>query len=290
MPSPRLSRERWPTMVGVAGAAVLLVALAVARRAQDLEWSQTSILELDPGIWGAAVSFLTLFLVLQIVLNARTALERERRLVEIAADLRETSAELERLARVDQLTGVLNRGAFFDRLGTEFRRTRRYDRPLSVLMIDIDHFKSLNDRHGHATGDAVLAACARLMASSLRESDEIGRYGGEEFAAFLPETKLVDAATVAEKLRAAVEALGIEPIDASGSPIHVTISVGVAGLPDLTVADHEALVRRADDALYNAKRSGRNRIATAPMGGMASVVRIAASEGVVSQGSSAGAS
>jgi diguanylate cyclase (GGDEF)-like protein len=185
---------------------------------------------------------------------------------------------------------VLNRGAFFDRLGTEFRRTRRYDRPLSVLMIDIDHFKSLNDRHGHATGDAVLAACARLMASSLRESDEIGRYGGEEFAAFLPETKLVDAATVAEKLRAAVEALGIEPIDASGSPIHVTISVGVAGLPDLTVADHEALVRRADDALYNAKRSGRNRIATAPMGGMASVVRIAASEGVVSQGSSAGAS
>jgi diguanylate cyclase (GGDEF)-like protein len=290
MPSPRLSRERWPTMVGVAGAAVLLVALAVARRAQDLEWSQTSILGLDPGIWGAAVSFLTLFLVLQIVLNARTALERERRLVEIAADLRETSAELERLARVDQLTGVLNRGAFFDRLGTEFRRTRRYDRPLSVLMIDIDHFKSLNDRHGHATGDAVLAACARLMASSLRESDEIGRYGGEEFAAFLPETKLVDAATVAEKLRAAVEALGIEPIDASGSPIHVTISVGVAGLPDLTVADHEALVRRADDALYNAKRSGRNRIATAPMGGMASVVRIAASEGVVSHGSSAGAS
>jgi diguanylate cyclase (GGDEF)-like protein len=290
MPSPRLSRERWPTMVGVAGAAVLLVALAVARRAQDLEWSQTSILGLDPGIWGAAVSFLTLFLVLQIVLNARTALERERRLVEIAADLRETSAELERLARVDQLTGVLNRGAFFDRLGTEFRRTRRYDRPLSVLMIDIDHFKSLNDRHGHATGDAVLAACARLMASSLRESDEIGRYGGEEFAAFLPETKLVDAATVAEKLRAAVEALGIEPIDASGSPIHVTISVGVAGLPDLTVADHEALVRRADDALYNAKRSGRNRIATAPMGGMASVVRIAAGEGVVPQGRSAGAS
>jgi diguanylate cyclase (GGDEF)-like protein len=290
MPSPRLSRERWPTMVGVAGAAVLLVALAVARRAQDLEWSQTSILGLDPGIWGAAVSFLTLFLVLQIVLNARTALERERRLVEIAADLRETSAELERLARVDQLTGVLNRGAFFDRLGTEFRRTRRYDRPLSVLMIDIDHFKSLNDRHGHATGDAVLAACARLMASSLRESDEIGRYGGEEFAAFLPETKLVDAATVAEKLRAAVEALGIEPIDASGSPIHVTISVGVAGLPDLTVADHEALVRRADDALYNAKRSGRNRIATAPMGGMASVVRIAAGEGAVSQGSSTGVS
>jgi diguanylate cyclase (GGDEF)-like protein len=290
MPSPRLSRERWPTAVGIAGAAVLLVALAVARRTQDLEWSQTSILGLDPGIWGAAVSFLALFLVLQIVLNARTVLERERRLVEIAADLRETSAELERLARVDQLTGVLNRGAFFDRLGTEFRRTRRYERPLSVLMIDIDHFKSLNDRHGHATGDAVLAACARLMASSLRESDELGRYGGEEFAAFLPETKLVDAATVAEKLRAAVEALGIEPIDASGSPIHVTISVGVAGLPDLTVADHEALVRRADDALYNAKRSGRNRIATAPMGGMASVVRIAAGEGAVSQGSSTGVS
>ena len=254
-------RDRWPTMLGLLGAGLLL--LGFGGQLRGIEWVSGSFLGLDLGAWSLATTFLAVFLIVQIVLNARVALERERRLVDVAADLRETSAELGRLAKVDPLTNVLNRRALFERVGAEFRRSQRYGRPLTAVMIDIDHFKALNERYGHATGDAVLAVCAREMASSLRESDGIGRYGGEEFVVFLPETTLADGAVVAEKLRLAIEELRIDGPDGASEPVQVTISAGVASTPELGIADEQALVRRADGALYEAKRGGRNRVAVA---------------------------
>ncbi len=250
-------------MVGLLGAAGLLLAFGLSREFNGLDWSADTFLGLNLGAWSVATSFLVVFLIVQLVLNARATLERERRLVETAAALRETGAELERLARVDPLTGVLNRRALFERLGAEFRRSQRYGRALTAMMIDLDDFKALNDRYGHATGDQVLAACARAIASNLRESDTVGRYGGEEFAVFLPETSLADGEFVAEKLRAVVESLEIESPDGAAEGIEVTISVGVAAMPDLGTPDEQALIGRADQALYQAKRAGRNRVVVA---------------------------
>lgn len=265
-------RDRWPTIAGLIGAVLLLFGLGIGPGAHQFEWATGTFLGLDLHAWSLATSFLAVFLILQIVLNSRATLERERRLVETAADLRETSAELERLAKVDPLTGVLNRRALFERLGAEFRRSIRYSRPLTVVMVDIDHFKLLNDRFGHATGDAVLARCAREMASNLRESDVIGRYGGEEFAVFLPETTLADGTFVAEKLRLAVERLSFDAPDGGAKPVRVTVSAGVASIPDLATPDEQALVNRADQALYSAKRAGRNQVTVAGPGAGTSVI------------------
>ena len=242
---------------------MLLFVVGIGQQIRGIEWASGSFLGIDLGAWSLATTFLAVFLIVQILLNARAALERERRLVDVAANLRETSAELERLARVDPLTNVLNRRALFERLGAEFRRSQRYGRPLTVLMIDIDHFKALNDRYGHATGDAVLTACAEHMTSSLRESDQIGRYGGEEFLVFLPETLPDNGAFVAEKLRLAVEELRIDAPDGAPGAVRITVSVGVASAPELRTPDEQSLVNRADGALYEAKRSGRNRVAVA---------------------------
>jgi len=256
-------RDRWPTILGILGAVVALLALGLGGYPRDASWSNQSLLGIDLGSWGVAVSVLALFLILQITLNARTALTRERRLVEVAAELRETGAELERLATVDPLIGVLNRRAFFGQLEAEVRRSMRSGHHLTALMIDLDHFKQLNDRYGHATGDRVLIETAGCIVQQLRGSDVVGRYGGEELAVFLPETPLADGQLVAEKLRAAVEGLTIEP-DGSRSPgappARTTISIGVAALPDASVTDEQRVIRLADDALYAAKRGGRNRV------------------------------
>jgi diguanylate cyclase (GGDEF)-like protein len=257
-----IPRDRWPTLVGIAGAIAVLALLGSGHRLSDAFLTEGSFLGIDVAAWSLATIILTLCLIAQIVLNARHTLARERRLVDLAANLREASAELERLASVDPLTGVLNRRAFFDRLGTEFRRGLRYGRPVAALMIDIDHFKLLNDTHGHAAGDAVLTAVADTLAPNVRESDVIGRYGGEEFAVFLPETTLADGAFVAEKLRLVVEALEV-PAPVGGSPLRVTISVGVASSEAYGTTDERAVIVRADEALYEAKRAGRNRIVTA---------------------------
>jgi len=166
-------------------------------------------------------------------------------------------AEVQAMATVDWLTNLHNRRHFF-RLGEdEIVRARRYRHPLSVLMIDIDHFKAVNDTHGHIVGDEVLAAIASRLLAGLRQSDIAGRYGGEEFAVVLPETDVAAATNiVAERLRDAVAA---HPIDTVKGPLQLTISVGVAGV-DL---DHENLLdalSRADVGLYAAKHAGRNLV------------------------------
>lgn len=166
-----------------------------------------------------------------------------------------------RASASDRLTGLMNRGFFDDRLEEEFLRARRYNRPLAVAMMDIDHFKTFNDSYGHAAGDAVLQLVSLKIAQGLRRTDVVARYGGEEFAAILPETDRETAAQKAELLRRAVEAATIAVRKAHG-PVGVTVSIGVACWPDDGDTIHDVL-DAADTRLYNAKQKGRNRVSGA---------------------------
>jgi diguanylate cyclase (GGDEF)-like protein len=161
----------------------------------------------------------------------------------------------------DGLTGLPNRAAFDERLEVEARRFHRYRRPLALLVLDLDHFKAVNDSYGHPTGDAVLQRVADLLRAGTRDPDIPARYGGEEMVVILPETMLRPAIEVAERIRAAVEATRF---DHEGHGIDLTVSIGVSACPEC-VDDPADLLRAADDALYQAKRDGRNRVATAPL-------------------------
>ena len=167
------------------------------------------------------------------------------------------AAEAARHAAIcDHLTGIGNRRAFFDAAETELRRWRRLPRPLSLVLIDADHFKKINDRHGHPGGDAVLRHIARLMGATFRQIDVVARIGGEEFAVLLPAADLASAQRVAERFRAALEA---QPAPTDAGPVHCTVSIGIATM-DAAIASVDALLKRADDALYSAKHGGRNRV------------------------------
>ncbi|MGE4551731.1 MAG: GGDEF domain-containing protein [Desulfovibrionaceae bacterium] len=179
----------------------------------------------------------------------------------------EANRRLAELASTDPLTGAMNRRRFFEALETEFGRVRRYGGELSVVMFDLDHFKDVNDRFGHAAGDAVLVRMAELCRVNRRAADVFGRLGGEEFALLLPETGPAQAAAVAERIRCTVAAQALE---ASEGEVRITLSAGVAAY-DPADPDGEALLRRADAALYEAKRQGRDRVCcpgadTAPAG------------------------
>lgn len=184
----------------------------------------------------------------------------ERREFEAKEEQKRLLAEVQQLATVDPLTNLYNRRHFF-RLGEdEIDRARRYGHPLSVLMIDIDHFKSINDSHGHSVGDQVISTIAGRLANGLRKSDIAGRYGGEEFAMILPETDVANATSiVAERLRVAV---ADTPVETAVGPLKVTISVGVAAVLKSGETLLDALTR-ADNGLYAAKRAGRNRVIAA---------------------------
>ena len=184
------------------------------------------------------------------------SLSRWRQLKQSQAD----QQELERLALHDALTGVFNRRAILLRLEDQMKHARRYREDLSVLMLDIDHFKTVNDRYGHLTGDRVLCMLAQCLLDNVREVDFVGRTGGEEFIATLPRTDASGASVVAERLRAAVAGQTMSA-DAVTS-FHVTISIGVAASsPNDTTA---SLLDRADRAMYAAKNSGRNTVRVAP--------------------------
>ncbi len=167
--------------------------------------------------------------------------------------------EVRKLAITDSLTGLSNRRHFFELAEMELIRSRRYLHPLALAMIDIDHFKKVNDTYGHMAGDIVLREVARACQASLRKVDAIGRYGGEEIVILMPETTLDQAQPALERLRKRVEAMRIET--ARGA-MQFTISIGLADLrigEDITI---DQLLDRADQAMYKAKRSGRNQVYT----------------------------
>jgi two-component system cell cycle response regulator len=168
------------------------------------------------------------------------------------------SRRLEALIFEDPLTGLSNRRFILTQLAGQLSGARRHGRPFSVAMLDIDHFKAVNDRFGHAAGDQVLAAVTRTLRAHLRAEDQLGRLGGEEFLALLGDTDERAAPAAAEKLRAAVAAA---PPRYEGVELAVTVSVGWASWDG---EEPDELLRRADDALYQAKRAGRNRIEGAP--------------------------
>ncbi len=168
----------------------------------------------------------------------------------------ERDKELERLATTDVLTGVISRRHFYDLGEMEVQRSRRYKRPAAAMMLDIDLFKQVNDTHGHNIGDEVLRIMADRLKGVLRQTDLLGRYGGEEFVVLLPETGTEMAKIVAERLR---NVISHEPIATSGPGIPLTISIGVASLGE-DIQDLTGLLNRADAAMYAAKRTGRNRV------------------------------
>lgn len=170
--------------------------------------------------------------------------------------------ELQRLTRTDGLTGLANRRWLDECLEQELSRCVRYARPMSLVMIDLDHFKQLNDRHGHQAGDLVLKHTADVVRKSIRRQDLAARYGGEELTVILPETPLDKAELAAERLRAAIA--GSELMWRTRI-IKVTASLGVAGVPALVAADANDLLRLADSALYQAKARGRNCVVLAQM-------------------------
>ncbi len=190
----------------------------------------------------------------------------------LLANLERSSRRLEQMATHDALTGCANRTLFDAMLRTTLEQSRRDGTPASLLMLDLDHFKDVNDRHGHLTGDAVLRACAQALKARLRASDVLARLGGEEFAVVLARSTRADALRVAEDLRQAVAGLDLGAIAATsdGSPWHITVSLGAATLPGGTAVAPDEFYGQADRALYDAKRQGRNRTVHATQAGEAS--------------------
>jgi diguanylate cyclase (GGDEF)-like protein/PAS domain S-box-containing protein len=157
----------------------------------------------------------------------------------------------------DHLTGVANRRAFFEAAELELTRHRRAPRPTALILFDADHFKQINDRHGHPAGDAVLRQLGAALSLTFRQVDVVARIGGEEFAVLLPSSTLAGAAAVAERLRKLVES---QPATFDGTPVACTVSAGIAAIDENETLDLDTLIKRADQALYAAKANGRNRV------------------------------
>lgn len=168
---------------------------------------------------------------------------------------------LERDAATDPLTGMFNRRYMSCRLTEEVANANRYGLPLSVLMLDIDHFKQINDQHGHQAGDEMLVALGKIIAEELRESDVLTRYGGEEFLIIATHTPLLAATNIAERVRKRIESHDFDIPKALGGmrAIRMTVSIGVATI-DAVTTERDALVHAADENLFQAKREGRNRV------------------------------
>jgi two-component system cell cycle response regulator len=180
-----------------------------------------------------------------------------KRIVDLQKELIASNKRLELLSVTDGLTQLYNHRYFQEELARAFEEAKRYQRPLSLALIDLDFFKKVNDTHGHAAGDKVLRDVSALFNGSTRTSDIAARYGGEEFAVMMPETTLEDAVQFSEKIRLAVEA---EAINYDAIAIPVTVSIGVASYPHTLLKSPRELVEAADRALYRAKKNGRNQV------------------------------
>ncbi len=232
-------RRRWMVMAALIG---LFLLGYVGYMAAFWNRHQTLLDLIVPAVFLGGAGF--------VWLTARLSLQT-------AVDMLRVS-RLERESLTDALTGVHNRRYLDSQLGDELGLARRYGFPLAVIFLDIDHFKRVNDNHGHPVGDAVLKSFASALGEALRKTDLLARYGGEEFVVVSPHTDLAGATLVAQRLRQAVEALRL---DAPGTPgaLRITCSAGVAELTPNT-PDAQQLLDAADRNLYRAKQQGRNRV------------------------------
>jgi two-component system cell cycle response regulator len=193
----------------------------------------------------------------EVVIRAAVAAIRRAQALETT---RAENRRLEALATTDPLTRVLNRRALLDRLNTEVDRARRYESSLTLLLLDLDHFKQINDTAGHLAGDTVLRQIGALLEEAIRKVDIVARYGGEEFVVILPQTLSDGGVVFAERLR---ERIAAESFDVgAGRTVHLTVSIGIATFPSPLVTSTEDLFARADEALYRAKSGGRNQVRT----------------------------
>jgi diguanylate cyclase (GGDEF)-like protein len=190
--------------------------------------------------------------------QAETIAERTlRELYEKNRELEQIREHLQRLSDLDPLTGIPNRRSFQLRFAGELERARRYERPLSMLIVDLDFFKQVNDTYGHAAGDVVLCNIADALQRACRGTDFVARFGGEEFVVALPETVTESGRQFAERLRSTIEELRVALGD--GRELRITISLGLATFPT-HASTEDGLFAAADAALYEAKKSGRNRV------------------------------
>ncbi|NWG02456.1 MAG: GGDEF domain-containing protein [Syntrophaceae bacterium] len=166
-------------------------------------------------------------------------------------------SSIKNIAIYDTLTGLYNRRHFEERLGAEAQKSFYGGTPLSLVMMDIDYFKKVNDTFGHTEGDRVLCNISSLLKNSIRKKDTVARYGGEEFILILPETGLEESYMIAERIRRLVE---VTPFDVGQAQVHLTISMGISNFPSHRAKSKEELIRMADQALYDAKRGGRNKV------------------------------
>jgi two-component system, cell cycle response regulator len=188
--------------------------------------------------------------------------ELEAKIHERTHELAEANTRLAQLAVTDGLTGLYNHRHLHERLALEVERSQRSGLPLSLLMLDVDHFKQFNDTHGHPAGDEVLRQLARVLNDARRANDVVARYGGEEFAVILVDTAKFTAAKVAERVRERIAAHDFTDAAPQSRATPISVSIGVATFPE-DGGDAEGLVRAADTALYAAKRAGRNRVVLA---------------------------
>lgn len=250
--SPMLQAiARWVQRIGVQRATVVLVGLSVlASELLTVAWHLVSGWSLQSqGLVIAAlvpvpIASLCAGYTLQLIVALDQAMRR-----------------LEELAMTDSLTGVRNRRCFMQAAALEFERATRHNRPMAIVLIDVDHFKRINDRHGHQSGDQSLIEIAHACQQTLRKTDLLARFGGEEFIVLLPETGQREAVRLAERMRSAVASEVRLP--GSGRPGEVTISLGAVALSRSTPS-LDVLIQAADLALYDAKRAGRDRVHTMP--------------------------
>jgi diguanylate cyclase (GGDEF)-like protein len=194
-------------------------------------------------------------LLLHLVEKARD--ELETKVKERTFELMEANRKLRELSITDDLTGLFNHRYFTKALEAEYRRAIRYKRSLALLLLDIDHFKKVNDTYGHSCGDLVLKGVAALLKGCLRSADVAARYGGDEIAVILPETNESKASEVAEKLRRQLEKSSFEW---KGKSFNITCSIGVAAVPETNIDHWKELLYSADKSLYRAKGKGRNHV------------------------------
>jgi two-component system cell cycle response regulator len=241
-------RERW-SREGVNVATKSAIAIPFA-----LHGAESGIFFLRTMADGVTLTSADVAFAEEVIKTAVNAIEKAYQLETVQSD----KEKYRWLATVDALTGCMNRRAFTERLDRELDRVRRYDVALSVMMIDLDRFKDINDSHGHIVGDSVLRQLGDLLRDEVRSVDLAARYGGEEFVIVLPETDLEGAVVFAERLRKRVEEKNFAE---TGDPLRITVSIGVATASVAgEITEPESLIAQADEALYRAKHDGRNRV------------------------------